>query len=168
MRFAGLSLQNFGHYPVKERDMEARNFARISGFIFIAIGVLGFIPGIVTAATTQPDPPLTVNLGYGYLMGLFPVNVLHNFVHLGVGFWGITSANSVKKSLIYCQGLAIFYSLLAVMGLIPVLSTTAGFIPIFGSDVLLHLVTAAIAAYYGFVVVPDVATAFREETQNKA
>lgn len=143
--------------------MEARNFARICGILFILIGVLGFVPGIVSAAPTQPDPPLVVDIGYGYLMGLFPVNILHNFVHLGIGIWGLTSAGSFKKALIYCQGLAIFYSILAVMGLLPVLSTSLGFIPIFGHDVFLHLITAAVAAYYGFLKVPNVNAAVQEE-----
>lgn len=145
--------------------MEARNFAKISGILFLAIGVMGFIPGIVHAPITQPDPPLIVDAGYGYLMGLFPVNILHNVVHLLVGIWGLTSARSFKGALIYSQGLAIFYSVLAVMGLVPVLSTNAGLIPIFGNDVLLHLVTAAIAAYYGFVAVPNVTEAVKEDRQ---
>lgn len=145
--------------------MQARNFALVSGVVFIAIGILGFIPGIVSAASIQPDPPLSVHIGYGYLMGLFPVNILHNLVHLGVGIWGITSARSFKGALVYSQGLAIFYSLLAVMGLIPVLSTTLGFIPIYGYDVLLHLGTAAIAAYYGFVAVPNVTAAVQEDNR---
>lgn len=143
--------------------MEARNFARISGIFFLAIGILGFVPGIVSAAVSQPDPPLVVDAGYGYLMGLFPVNILHNVVHLTVGIWGVTSSRSYKGALVYSQGLAIFYSLLAVMGIIPVLSTTMGLIPIFGHDVLLHLITASIAAYYGFVAVPNVIEAVREQ-----
>ncbi|GAB4375570.1 MAG: hypothetical protein Kow00121_21480 [Elainellaceae cyanobacterium] len=148
--------------------MQARNFAKICGILFIAIGVLGFIPGIVTSPVTQPDPPMVVNLGYGYLAGLFPVNVLHNLVHLGVGFWGITSARSPKASLIYCQGLSIFYGLLAVLGLMPVAGTTMGLIPIFGNDVLLHLATAAIAGYYGFVVVPGATEAVQEEKRHSS
>lgn len=148
--------------------MQARNFALISGILYIAIGILGFIPFAVSAPAIQPDPPLVVNAGYGYLMGLFPINFLHNLVHLGIGVWGITAYRSFKGALIYCQGLAILYSLLAVMGLLPVLSTTLGLIPIYGADVFLHLGTAAIAAYYGFVAVPDVSVAVQEEKQNRS
>src|SRR5919197_4720836 len=46
------------------------------GIFYLAIGVLGFIPGI-TAASTQP--------GQGLLLGVFAVNMLHNIVHLAVG-----------------------------------------------------------------------------------
>ena len=145
--------------------MEARNFALISGVVFVAIGILGFIPVIVNPHVMQPDPDLVVSAGYGYLMGLFPVNILHNLVHLAIGLWGLSALRSFKDALFYCQGLAIFYSLLAVMGLIPALGTTLGLIPIFGNDVLLHLGTAAIAAYYGFVAVSGVDNAIQEERQ---
>ena len=36
------------------------------------------------------------------------------------------------------------------MGLIPVLNTTFGLVPLFGHDVWLHAGTAALAAYFGF------------------
>lgn len=42
-----------------------------------------------------------------------------------------------------------------MLGLIPRLNTTFGLIPIFGADVLLHIVSAAIAAYFGFVAPDD-------------
>jgi hypothetical protein len=41
--------------------------------------------------------------------------------------------------------------LLAVLGLIPGANTMFGLIPIFGNNVWFHGVTAAIAAYFGFV-----------------
>lgn len=131
--------------------MAGRNFALYSGIFFVAIGILGFIPGIVSAAPTQPDPDLLINTGYGYLFGLFPTNLVHNLVHLAVGFWGITSARDSKSALFYCQAFAILYSVIAVMGIIPVASTTFGLMPIFGGNVLLNLATALIAFYYGFV-----------------
>ena len=44
------------------------------------------------------------------------------------------------------------YGLLTVMGLIPGLSTTFGLVPIYGADVALHAVIAAVSAYFGFAV----------------
>jgi hypothetical protein len=135
--------------------MTSRNFALFSGIFFLAIGVLGFIPGIVTPAPTQPDPSLVINAGYGYLFGLFPTNIVHNIVHLAVGFWGLSSARDSKSALFYCQAFAILYSLIVVMGILPGAGTTFGLMPIFGGNVALNLVTAAIAAYYGFIADPD-------------
>lgn len=129
--------------------MGARYFALIGGIIYVLVGIFGFIPGMVaTPGTGGPD--VVVNAGYGYLLGTFPVNVLHNFVHIAIGVWGLVSYRSYLGSRTYCRALAIFYGVLAVMGLLPVLNTTFGLIPIFGSDVWLHAITALIAAFFGF------------------
>ena len=130
--------------------MTTQRFAMITGIAFLLVGVLGFVPGLTTAPPAQ-RPDLTVHTGYGYLLGLFPVNVLHNVVHVGIGIWGLSSYRRLRGARRFAQGLAIFYAMLAVMGLVPVLNTTFGFIPIFGHDVWLHALTAIAAAYFGFV-----------------
>lgn len=141
--------------------MGVRLFALISGAIYIVVGILGFIPGLVTAPTVAPG--LAVDAGYGYLMGIFPVNLLHNFVHLAVGLWGVLAYRSYVSSRAYGKGLAIFYGLLAIMGFFPVLQTTFGLIPIFGNDIWLHALTALIAAYFGFMARPSFSTTTGEE-----
>jgi hypothetical protein len=129
--------------------MGARYFALISGILYIAIGLFGFVPGMVaTPGTGGPD--VVVNAGYGYLLSTFPVNILHNLVHIAVGIWGVASYRSYVLSRNYSRGLAILYGILAIMGLLPVLNTTFGLIPIFGNDVWLHALTALIAAFFGF------------------
>ncbi|HSK11415.1 MAG TPA: DUF4383 domain-containing protein [Vicinamibacterales bacterium] len=131
--------------------MSVRYFAMVAGVVYLLVGVLGFIPGVKTMPHAG-DPSLALTQGYGYLFGLFPVNILHNFVHLAIGFWGIAAYSSFFAARTYARGLAIIYGALAVMGLIPGLNTTFGLVPIFGHDVWLHAVTALVAAYFGFVV----------------
>ena len=127
-----------------------RYFALILGIIYLLVGVLGFFPAALQPL--GPDAPnLAVEAGYGRLLGLFPVNVLHNVVHLGVGLWGLLAYRSLGGSIGFARGLTIFYGLLAVMGLIAGLNTTFGLIPIFGHDVWLHAGTALAAAYFGFM-----------------
>lgn len=131
-------------------------FALITGIIFFLIGVMGFIPGIVQEPTATPDTAgLAFTSGYGYLLGLFPINVLHNIVHLLVGILGMVASVSLGSTRLYSGGLAIFYGVLTVMGLFPPTQSTLGLIPIFGNDVWLHGVTAAIATYFGFIATPD-------------
>lgn len=129
--------------------MTSRNFAMIIGVVYVAVGLLGFFPGLVSVPPPVA-PHLAVDTGYGYLLGLFPVNVLHNLVHLAVGAWGLTASRTLAGSLSFARGLAIFYAALTIMGLIPVLNTTFGLIPIFSHDIWLHAVTAGVAAYFGF------------------
>jgi hypothetical protein len=135
---------------VQEVHMNTRLFALLVGLAFLVAGVLGFIPGAVHPP--HPGAPdLRVDSGYGYLLGLFPVNVLHNLVHVVVGIAGVVAYRSLPMAIRFARGLAIFYGVLAIMGLIPGLATTFGLIPIFGHDVWLHAGTAALAAYFGWV-----------------
>ncbi len=129
--------------------MTTMKFARWIGYLFLLVGAVGFIPAFV-APGAEERPALTVQTGFGYLFGLFAVNVLHNLVHIGVGIWGIVSSRSTLDALRFARGLAVFYGILTVMGLIPGLNTTLGLIPLFGHDVWLHALTAAAAAYFGY------------------
>ncbi|WP_199322859.1 MULTISPECIES: DUF4383 domain-containing protein [Calothrix] len=131
-------------------------FALITGIIFVLIGVMGFIPGVVNAPATTPDTAgLSFTSGYGDLLGLFPINVLHNIVHLVVGLLGIFASASLGSARLYSGVLALFYGLLTLMGLFPPTQSTLGLIPIFGNDIWLHGFTAAIATYFGFLAKPD-------------
>lgn len=130
--------------------MKTRYLALSLGIVFLLIGIMGFVPALRSLPSNAPD--ITVDAGYGYLLGLFPINVLHNIVHLTVGALGIFAYFSgVNGSRLFAQGLTIFYGALAVMGLIPATNTTFDLIPIFSNDVWLHAGTALISGYFGFV-----------------
>jgi hypothetical protein len=61
----------------------------------------------------------------------------------------------VASSVVYARDVALIYALLTILGLIPATSTTFGLVPIYGNDVWLHAVLAAVAAYFGFVHKPN-------------
>jgi Domain of unknown function (DUF4383) len=129
--------------------MTTRNFVLTIGSLYLLIGLLGFFPALVSA----PSPgvaSMTSDSAYGYLLGLFPVNALLNLVHLIIGVWGIAISRNLPQSITFSRGLAITFGVLTVMGLIPALNTAFGLIPLFGHNVWLHAVSAAIAAYFGF------------------
>ncbi|HEU4684911.1 MAG TPA: DUF4383 domain-containing protein [Nitrospira sp.] len=130
--------------------MTSRGFAQFVGILFIAVGLLGFVPGVKSIPPVGSAPGLVVEQGFGHLFGLFPVNWVHNLVHLGVGVTALYSARSMASSRQFARGLTWFYGVLAVMGLFPVLNVTFGLIPIYGHDIWLHALTAAGAAYFGF------------------
>src|ERR1044072_5021833 len=110
-----------------------RTFALIFGIMYVLVGILGFVPALSTHPADAPH--LSVESGHGYMLGLFPINILHNIVHLIIGLWGLLASRSVAGARLYAKVLAIAYALLAVLGLIPATNTTFGLIPIHGNDV---------------------------------
>jgi len=143
--------------------MNIRTFTLAMGVIYVVVGVLGFIPALMSAP--PPDAPV-MSTPYGYLLGMFPVNSLHNIVHLLIGAWGLMVYKDFEGSRNYCRSLAVLYSVLAVFGLIPVLNTTFGLIPLFGHDIWLHLLTALAAAYFGFVAPVTIASGHARQPHN--
>jgi hypothetical protein len=129
--------------------MAIRAFALLMAVVFGMIGALGFVPGAVHAVPADA-PPLVVDHGYGLLLGLFPVNVLHNLLHLLFGVLGLAAFAGMLMPVTYARIVAISYGALAVMGLLPALNTTLGLMPIWGADVILHLGLSAVAIYFGF------------------
>lgn len=130
--------------------MTSRRFAQFIGVLFLVVGVLGFIPAFMSTPHPNAVPGLFADGGYGLLFGLFPVNWIHNLVHLGVGIAGLSLSRSVSQARSFARGLTWFYGLLAVMGVITPLSMMFGLAPLHGWDVWLHGGTAALAAYYGY------------------
>ena len=130
--------------------METRRFALITGSIYIVLAIFGCIPALLSAPSSHA-PYLSFAVLYGYLFGLFPVNILLNYIHFSFGFWGCAAYNDFVTARLYAKVLTVFYGVLAILGLFPILNTTFGFIPLFGINILLHGATALIAAYFGFI-----------------
>ncbi|BBA32978.1 uncharacterized protein sS8_1013 [Methylocaldum marinum] len=125
-----------------------QTFAKVFGIFYLIVGILGFIPGLV-----QPiigGPPLSIEAGYGKLLGLFPVNLIHNLVHIGIGIWGILAARSIPRAVNFARANAVLFGVLFLLGIIPATNTLFGLAPIYGGDAWLHLLSAAVAAYFGF------------------
>jgi hypothetical protein len=119
----------------------AQRGAMIFGVVFLLVGILGlFVPnGMGMEADMESS---------GRLLGLFPVNLLHNLVHIAFGAWGIAAARSHPASRTFGRVGAAAYGLLVVLAFID--PTTFGLIPIGGHDIWLHAVLAAGLGYIGF------------------
>ncbi|MCA1991942.1 MAG: DUF4383 domain-containing protein [Coleofasciculus sp. S288] len=142
---------------INKGNMAERYCALIIGVLFLLIGVAGFVPALVSLpGSSAPNIPVDASpnvyaAGFGYLFGLFPTNLLHNLVHCAVGLLGIGSYTSLSSARLFNRGFAIAYVLIAIMGLLPLAKTTFGLMPIFGNNVWFNALTAAVAAYFGFV-----------------
>jgi hypothetical protein len=114
--------------------------ATVSGIIFLAVSAVGFAAGAAGHSM--------MNMSTDMLLGLFPVNVLHNAVHALFGVWGIWAGRNAGRSVAYALGSGAAYLVLAICGMFtPVL---LGMVPIGGYDVLLHLALAVCLAGAGF------------------
>ncbi len=129
--------------------MKASTFALIAGVAYLALGLLGLVPAMLVPP--PPDAPTTsFALLYGYLFGLFPVNVLHTALHIAAGFWGLCAWRQTCSAVAYARSLAVLFAALAVLGLIPGANTLFGAMPIDSHDVWLHALTALAGFYFGW------------------
>ncbi len=148
----------------------AQRFALIIGIFYLTIGILGFIPALVSQSGAMPPSieKLGVVSGFGYLMGLFPVNTPHNIIHLVTGLLGIVASIALDSSRLFSGQLGIYYTTLTVLGLVPVANTFFGLFPLYGADVFLHGLTGALGIYFGFFATPSLLTLFKKELKEDA
>jgi hypothetical protein len=108
--------------------------AQVFGVVFLLIGLVGLF--------------YSRTMEMYMLFGMFPVNVLHNIVHLLFGIWGIMAAKSFAGAKSYAQITGVLYLVLTVLGFV----TPDGFglIPMGGADIGLHAVIGIVLAYFGF------------------
>jgi hypothetical protein len=129
-----------------------RYFVLVVGAAFIAAGVAGFLP-FFTVHPAADAPHLLVDTSYGLLLGLFPVNIIHNLFHFGMGVLGVLAFRSYSSALQFSRFLGITLGVLTIMGLIPALQTGFGLWPLYSHDIWLHGIESAIGIYLGFIAV---------------
>jgi hypothetical protein len=126
-----------------------RYFALVVGAAFTMAGIAGFLPWFTTHPPADA-PHLIVNTSYGLLLGLFPVNIIHNLFHLGVGILGLLAFRTFPSALRFSRFLGITLAVLTLMGMIPAFQTGFGLWPLYGHDIWLHGLEAVIGIYLGF------------------
>ncbi|MDB5863117.1 MAG: hypothetical protein JWO70_923 [Betaproteobacteria bacterium] len=130
--------------------MTTRTFALIIGIVFLALGVLGFVPALLIPPPARA-PDLAITAFEGYLFGIFPVNYFLNLAHMALGAWGIAASRGTGGSRGYARTLAVICAVFAIVGATRTLNTAFGLVPLYGSDVWLHAATAVLAAFFGWM-----------------
>ncbi len=113
--------------------------AALVGVVFLAVGVLGFIPGITSHYSSMR---FAGHLSEAKLLGLFQVSVLHNVVHLLFGIAGLALVRSIRGAKSYLVIGGIVYALLFVYGVAVPMSSGANVVPLNTADNILHLLLA--------------------------
>lgn len=119
----------------------AQTGALVFGIVFLLVGILGLFT----------DNGMSMNADLrtsAQLFGLFPVNLLHNIVHLLFGVWGLAASRTHEAARSYGRIGAVVYGALVVLALVS--PTTFGLIPIGGNDIWLHALLAIGLAVIGF------------------
>jgi Domain of unknown function (DUF4383) len=132
----------------------AQSFSLVIGTIFLVLGIMGVVPGLVHYVDVSSKVSDVYGIGYGYIAGIVPTNGVETFIRIIVGVLGITASISLGSAYIYSRSIAVFYGLFAVLGLVPYARTFFGTVPFYGSNVLLHGVSAVLALYFGFLASP--------------
>lgn len=114
-----------------------KKLSLVFGIVFLAIGILGFVPGV----TNDQD----------MLLGIFKVGVLHNLVHILSGVAALIAAKSEDYAQLYFRVFGSVYALVAIIGFIQG-NTVLGLFDINMADNWLHTVLAVAILGIGFGV----------------
>jgi len=122
------------------------------GLGFLTVGVLGFIPALVTHFDTMtisgPDSD-------AHLFGVFEVSVLHNVVHLLFGVVGLLASRRWSSARTFLIAGGLIYLLLCVYGLIIEPDGSANFVPLNTADNWLHLGLGVVMISLGLLLDRD-------------
>jgi hypothetical protein len=119
------------------------------GAVFLAIGILGFLPGITTH---YGDLEFAGHDSGAELFGLFQVSILHNLVHVVFGLAGLALARTFEGSRVYMIGGGIVYLGLWLYGLLIDRSSDANFPPLNSWDNWLHFSLGVVMILLGYLL----------------
>lgn len=123
-----------------------RMVALAFGIVFVLAGIAGFIPGV----THQMSPVQGMEVADGAVLGLVPVNVVANVVHIAIGLVLIVASRSYGMALNAVRFFGAAYALLSVLGFF--VPEGFGLMPLGGVELVIHILTAGVLLLVGFVV----------------
>ncbi len=115
--------------------MNAKTAATILGIIFLAVGILGFVPNPLVSPT-----------------GLFAVNTAHNAVHLVSGAALLIGAYTAIGASMTLKVFGVIYALVAILGLYTGGTMLLGLILVNPLDHWLHVALAVVILAAGFML----------------
>jgi hypothetical protein len=120
----------------------ARTVAAILGVIYVLVGVVGFLPDPLVQASSAASAT-------GALLGVFPINLLHNVVHLVIGASLLYASMATATAIMVSRVIGGVYVVVGLLGLVS--PNGFGLLPLGGADIFLHLGTGAVLLAVGFM-----------------
>ena len=119
----------------------AKTFGMLFGIVFLAVGILGFVPGVTT---TGAD-------GMPMLLNIFMVNTAHSAVHIASGVvFLLASMSGAGAARLWFQIFGLIYAVVAVLGFMTPNGLLLGLISNNPADTWLHVVLAVAMLAIGF------------------
>jgi hypothetical protein len=115
-----------------ERHWNADLLAKFFAFVFIVVGIVGFIPNPLVSET-----------------GVFQVNEAHNLIHIVTGLLFLAGAY-FGQSAWTIRGIAVLYAIVAIIGFAMPENMLFGAIAMNMADRWLHAALAAVLLLVGF------------------
>ena len=116
---------------------DVQNVGMGVGILMLAVGVLGFIPGITTRygelMFLGPD-------SHAMFLGVFQVSMLLNIVQLAIGATGWAMSRTEHGARNFLMGAGALYIILSIFGLIVGVGSAANFLSLNMTDNWTHLV----------------------------
>ena len=123
-----------------------QKLATVFGIVFILVAIVGFVtPG---GMYMQPSDPAMA----AKALGIFPINLLHNIVHLLFGIWGLAAARSWGGSKSFFVWAGVIYAVLTVLAFVS--PSGFGLAPLAGADIGLHCLLAIVMLGIGLTAKP--------------
>ena len=119
----------------------AKTFGMLFGIVFLAVGILGFVPGVTTTGSD----------GMPMLLGIFMVNTVHSIVHIASGaVFLLASMSGAAAASLWFKIFGLIYAVVAVMGFVVGNGMIFGLISNNPADTWLHVVLAVAMLAIGF------------------
>src|SRR3954467_5709864 len=112
-----------------------QKLSAVFGVVFILVAIVGFIAPNGGMSMQPSDSAMAAKA-----LGIFPVNLLHNIVHLLFGIWGLAASRSWAGSKSFFTISGAIYAVLTVVAFVS--PSGFGLVPLGGSDIGLHAVLA--------------------------
>ncbi|MDQ2935765.1 MAG: DUF4383 domain-containing protein [Chloroflexota bacterium] len=124
----------------------ARTVAASLGVIYVLAGVVGFLPDPLVQASTTAGATAA-------LLGVFPINPLHNVVHLAIGASLLYASMATATARMASRVIGIVYVVVGLLGFVS--PNGSGLLPLGGADIFLHLGTGVVLLTVGFMNTGD-------------
>ncbi|HSV13708.1 MAG TPA: DUF4383 domain-containing protein [Tepidisphaeraceae bacterium] len=127
------------------------------GLLLLGLGICGLIhPLLQSPHPEQAEAQhMMVSVNYGFLFGVFAMNIVSDIVFIVLGVAGIVAAYTASISRVYERSLCILSVVFMLMGFMPgEIDKVWGLMPLFGWTDALFFFIALLTFYFGFVEGP--------------